>query len=84
MVGAFAEFEREIIRERTRAGLASARLEGRIVGRPHKLSSKQRGKLIRAVRGERDSRAEAAHLWNVHPSTVTRLLMLAEPARAQE
>ncbi|GGR34575.1 recombinase family protein [Deinococcus ruber] len=83
MVGAFAEFEREIIRERTRAGLASARLEGRIGGRPHKLSSKQREELIRAVQEGRYSRAEAARLWNVHPSTVTRLLMLAEPLPAR-
>jgi DNA invertase Pin-like site-specific DNA recombinase len=30
MVGAFAEFERAMIRERTRAGLISARAEGRI------------------------------------------------------
>jgi DNA invertase Pin-like site-specific DNA recombinase len=30
MVGSFAEFERSMIRERTRAGLAAARAEGRI------------------------------------------------------
>jgi DNA invertase Pin-like site-specific DNA recombinase len=35
---AFAEFEREIIRERTLAGLASARARGRIGGRPKGLS----------------------------------------------
>src|SRR3712207_2561299 len=33
MVGAFAEFERAMIRERTSAGLAAARAEGRIGGR---------------------------------------------------
>src|SRR5512144_117509 len=33
MVGAFAEFERAMIRERTSAGLAQARTEGRIGGR---------------------------------------------------
>jgi DNA invertase Pin-like site-specific DNA recombinase len=32
--GALAEFEREIIRERTNAGLASARARGRSGGRP--------------------------------------------------
>lgn len=32
--GALAEFEREIIRERTRAGLAAARARGRLGGRP--------------------------------------------------
>jgi DNA invertase Pin-like site-specific DNA recombinase len=36
--GALAEFEREIIRERTRAGLAAARARGRIGGRPSSVS----------------------------------------------
>lgn len=34
IMGAFAEFERNIIRERTMAGLAAARARGRIGGRP--------------------------------------------------
>lgn len=33
MVGSFAEFERAMIRERTSAGIAAARAEGRIGGR---------------------------------------------------
>jgi DNA invertase Pin-like site-specific DNA recombinase len=36
ILGAFAEFERAIIRERTMAGLYRARLEGRVGGRPRK------------------------------------------------
>lgn len=36
VIGAFAEFERAIIRERTLEGLAKARLEGRVGGRPRK------------------------------------------------
>ncbi len=42
MVGAFAEFEREMIRERTKAGLEAARKEGRIGGRQPKLNKHQR------------------------------------------
>ena len=38
MVGVFAEFEREMIRERTRAGLERARKKGRHPGRKPKLS----------------------------------------------
>jgi DNA invertase Pin-like site-specific DNA recombinase len=37
--GALAEFDRELIRERTRAGLAAARARGRQGGRPKKLDS---------------------------------------------
>lgn len=40
--GALAEFERNLIRERTRAGLEAARARGRKGGRPRKLSEQQR------------------------------------------
>ena len=40
--GALAQFEREIIRDRTLAGLAAARARGRQGGRPSKLSDQQR------------------------------------------
>src|SRR3954464_12002284 len=39
--GALAEFEREIIRERTQAGLQAAWARGRNGGRPQKLTDKQ-------------------------------------------
>jgi DNA invertase Pin-like site-specific DNA recombinase len=38
--GALAEFERNLIRERTLAGLKAARARGRKGGRPRKLSSR--------------------------------------------
>jgi len=38
MVGSFAECERAMIRERTRAGVVAARARGRIGGRRPKLS----------------------------------------------
>lgn len=37
MIGSFAEFERAMLRKRTRVGLKSARDEGRIGGRRPKL-----------------------------------------------
>jgi DNA invertase Pin-like site-specific DNA recombinase len=39
--GALAEFEREIIRERTRAGLTAARARGKSGGRPKAMTAKQ-------------------------------------------
>ena len=41
LFGALAEFERSLIRERTRAGLAAARARGRQGGRPRKLTAAQ-------------------------------------------
>ena len=39
--GALAEFERNLIRERTMAGLRAARARGRVGGRPRKLDAKK-------------------------------------------
>jgi len=48
MFGALAEFERNLIRERTLAGLKAARARGRKGGRPRKLSPKDL-KTVRAM-----------------------------------
>ena len=40
--GALAEFERNLIRERTQAGLAAARARGRMGGRPKALDKNKR------------------------------------------
>lgn len=48
LMGALAEFERDLIRERTNAGLAAAKARGRIGGRPRKL--KTNGKIALAKR----------------------------------
>ena len=48
LVGAFAEFERSIISERTLAGLASARARGRLGGKPKGLSTEAQKKAVRA------------------------------------
>jgi DNA invertase Pin-like site-specific DNA recombinase len=47
--GALAEFERDLIRERTQAGLAAARARGRLGGRPKKLSDPKRLELARTL-----------------------------------
>ena len=39
ILGAFAEFEREIIRERTIAGLERAKAQGKKLGRPYKIDN---------------------------------------------
>ena len=41
MVGAFAQFERDVIRERTNAGLQAARRAGKKLGRPPAISEEQ-------------------------------------------
>lgn len=75
MVGSFAEFERAMIRERTRAGLATARAQGRIGGRKPKLNKQQKAEIIEMVNSGRKSASETARIFNVHPATICRLLM---------
>ncbi len=47
--GALAEFERDLIRERTHAGLAAARARGRTGGRPKKLAEPKQLALAQAL-----------------------------------
>ena len=77
MLGAFAEFERAMLRERTKAGLELARQEGRIGGRPAKLNISQRQEIVRLVTKGTKTAADAARLFQVHPATVSRLVSLA-------
>jgi DNA invertase Pin-like site-specific DNA recombinase len=68
MLGSFAEFERSMVRERTRAGLAAARDRGVKVGRPAKLSRHQQEEVIRTVRDGSKTAADAARLFGLHRS----------------
>ena len=74
MVGSFAEFERAMIRERTSAGLAQARAEGRIGGRRKKLDPKKRAEIAESVLSGRKSAAEMARLYDISQPTVSRIV----------
>lgn len=77
MLGAFAEFERTMVRERTRLGLEAARERGRIGGRQPKLTEHQRSEAIKMVTSGEKSAAEVARLFRVHRSSVSRLMAQA-------
>lgn len=49
LMGALAEFERDLIRERTNAGLAAAKARGRVGGRPRKLKTNRKVTLARQM-----------------------------------
>ena len=74
MVGAFAEFERAMLRERTKVGLDAAREEGRIGGRRPKLSDHPQSAIRKMITNGDKTAADAARLFKVHPATVSRLL----------
>jgi DNA invertase Pin-like site-specific DNA recombinase len=74
MVGSFAEFERAMIRERTAAGIAAARAEGRVGGRRKKLDATKRREIAESVITGRKSGADMARLYNVSQPTVSRIV----------
>ena len=79
MLAVFAEFERDLIRERVRRGLARARRDGTRLGRPPTAAT--HAKEARALRGRDLSHAEIARRLGVGESSVRRILAVAKPAR---
>ena len=74
MLGAFAEFERAMIRERTMSGLAHARKAGRHLGRRPSLTPQQRTEIIAQAEAGQGSPSQLASLFRVSRSTVQRVL----------
>ena len=74
IIGSFAEFEHAILYERTISGLNAARKEGRIGGRRPKLSLEQQREILEIVSSGKKTASNVAKLFNVHPSTICRLL----------
>lgn len=71
---ALAEFERELIRERTKAGMAAAKRRGKHVGRPRKLSDFQIDEARQMISGGDKSKADVAALLGVDVATLRRAL----------
>jgi DNA invertase Pin-like site-specific DNA recombinase len=63
--GALAEFERNLIRERTRAGLEAARARGRKGGRPRKLDRKKTELLYRLYNEQQHTIKEICQILGV-------------------
>ncbi|OJW24442.1 MAG: resolvase [Planctomycetales bacterium 71-10] len=77
----FAEFEREILRERVRAGIAQARKEGRPHGRPPTASLKA-DEVLR-LKAEQMSHSEIARRLGIGRTSVRRILVESWPGLRQ-
>ncbi len=80
IIGTFAEFERDMLRERTRNGLIAARKQDRVGGRPPKFNSEQQIEIVSLVTSGKKTCADVARLFKVHPSTISRLVRSATDA----
>jgi DNA invertase Pin-like site-specific DNA recombinase len=79
LFGALAQFEREIIRDRTVAGLAAARARGRVGGRPSKLSPDQRREARRMYDAQDLTVEQIGKILGVSRTTIYRVLDDASP-----
>lgn len=70
----FAEFEREQIRERTKAGMAAAKARGKHIGRPRKLTPKQIEIACEKVAAKSAPITHIARRYHVSTITLSRAL----------
>ena len=73
MMGVFAEFERSMIRERVRAGLARAKDEGKKLGRPRILQATEDAIRVALAQPGRPGVRKIAVQFGVDPGTVQRV-----------
>ena len=68
--GALAKFERNLIKERTNAGLAAARARGRKGGRPHALDAQKRELAIKLYNEREHSVKEICRIMGISKPTL--------------
>jgi len=74
ILATFAEFEVDLLRMRTREGMAIARAKGRLRGKQPKLSARQQAHLVQLHQSGQHTIAELAELFSVSRPTVYRVL----------
>ena len=72
VIAAVAEFERDLLVERTQAGLSRAKAQGKKLGRPQSLTDEQQA-TVRQRRSEGASLGQLAKEYGVSRSAVQRL-----------
>ncbi len=75
--GALAEFERNLIRERTQAGLQAARARGRVGGRPMALNSDKQKLAVRLYEEKQHTVQQICEMMNISKPTLYRYVEMA-------
>lgn len=65
MFSALAEFERDLIRERTEAGLKAARARGKMGGRPPLLDNRQITRMVEMYDEQKNTVAEICKIYDI-------------------
>jgi DNA invertase Pin-like site-specific DNA recombinase len=74
ILATFAEFEVDLLKLRTREGMAVAKSKGRLKGKPPKLSARQQAELVRMHATGEYTIAELMEVFSVGRATVYRVL----------
>lgn len=82
ILATFAEFEVDLLRMRTREGMAVAKAKGKLKGKQPKLSTRQQAHLVAQHRTGQYTIADLAELFSVSRPTVYRVLERARSASA--
>lgn len=78
LFGALAEFERNLIRERTQAGMAAARVRGRMGGRPKRLGPAKLALALRLHHEAKHTIKEICQMMGISKSTLYNYLARAD------
>lgn len=75
MLGAVAQFERSLIRERSMAGQDAAYLRGARIGRPRGLLPEQESECVALFKSDKHSMSDLARKYGVHVSSIKRAIL---------
>ena len=74
IIGAFAEFERCLIAERTRAGIRAAKARGVVFGRNYGIPLEEQPEMMRLWRTGTYTKTALARMYSVHISSIKRTI----------
>jgi DNA invertase Pin-like site-specific DNA recombinase len=74
IMGALAEFERDLIRERTKAGMKAAKRRGKHLGRPPALTEEQITHARKVIKSDGETISGMASVLGVGRNTLSRAL----------
>jgi DNA invertase Pin-like site-specific DNA recombinase len=81
MIGAFAEFERNLIRERTCEGLTAARARGRIGGRKEKLDDRKKREIKALLSDPEITVKDVCTKYNISRTTFYKQIGVVNPTK---
>ena len=81
LFGALAEFEKNLIQERTKAGLSAARARGRLGGRPQKLDRAKKALTVKLYEEKNSSVQEICKMMGISKPTLYKYLLEKEATK---